>query len=184
MRHSIWLSVILILTLNNCFATRSTGQISSIRSESTKVEKNLDSLSVNLTSQLMQHAPNRKDKPLLAILPPVNANGKISELGQAVAGSLQQKLFLPERWRMLERERIDSMLSETELSQSGMLKDNEATGKMLGAQLLVVGSLRDLGNRYQIEIRLVDFETGVVEATASAQLYATGAMAIQYKSEK
>ena len=85
---------------------------------------------------------------------------------------------------MLERERIDSMLSETELSQSGMLKDNEATGKMLGAQLLVVGSLRDLGNRYQIEIRLVDFETGVVEATASAQLYATGAMAVQYKSEK
>ena len=121
-----------------------------------------------------------------------HANG----LADALAGALLRT----GRLRLVERSRVDAVLSEAQLAQTGAIDSATAAriGKQLGAQTLIIGSLSSISvreegrsvkfaektNRWaevEVEARIVDAETGellgsakAVGKTSSAEKHAFG----------
>jgi len=94
----------------------------------------------------------------LAVLKTGLAQMLISDLGAA------------DSYRLVERSRLQALLDEQKLGQTGKLDRATAArvGKLLGAQLMVLGSFFDLGPTLRVDARLVDVETGKILHTAGA----------------
>jgi TolB-like protein len=94
----------------------------------------------------------------LAVLKTGLAQMLISDLGAA------------ESVRLVERARLQALLDEQKLGQTGKLDGSTAArvGKLLGAQLMVLGSFFDLGPTLRVDARLVDVETGKILHTVGA----------------
>ncbi|MBI4397020.1 MAG: hypothetical protein HY548_07995 [Elusimicrobia bacterium] len=133
---------------------------------------------------------SRETLPLAAVMPfaysvesaPEHAKS-VGGLSDAVAGSLLRT----GRFRMVERQRVDTVLKEVRLGQTGVIDSASAAavGKQLGAQTVVLGavvslSVREEGRSVKIaekttrwveieaEARLVDVETGELLAAGRA----------------
>ncbi|MCB4791619.1 MAG: CsgG/HfaB family protein [Elusimicrobia bacterium] len=104
-----------------------------------------------------------------------------------IADALAVDLLKTNKVRLLERTRIDDVLKEVALGQSGVIDNAKAiqAGKQLGAQQVILGSIIALSIReegrsvkiaekttrwveIQAEVRLVDVETGELLATGKA----------------
>jgi TolB-like protein len=69
-----------------------------------------------------------------------------------------------EGWQVVERDRLEAVLAEQKLGQSGKLDKNTAVklGKLLGARYIIVGGYFDLMGALRIDARIVSVETGEV----------------------
>lgn len=128
-------------------------------------------------------------RPVAAVMPfSYNANlpehaSSVSGLADALAGALLRT----DKLRLVERQRMETVLSELRLGATGVVDSKTATevGKQLGAKLVVLGSIvsisvREEGRSVKIaektdrwveieaEARLVDVETGELMATGRA----------------
>jgi TolB-like protein len=100
-------------------------------------------------------------------------DGKRDELAVLKTGLAQMlisDLGAGDSYRLVERARLQALLDEQKLGQSGKLDPTTAArvGKLLGAQLMVLGSFFDLGPTLRVDARLVDVETGKILHTVGA----------------
>ncbi|HEX9933554.1 MAG TPA: CsgG/HfaB family protein [bacterium] len=66
--------------------------------------------------------------------------------------------------RVVERQKLRSIIEEIQLSQTGMVSETSSlrAGKLLGAQNLVFGGFMvATGNKIRIDVRIVEVETGL-----------------------
>jgi len=96
--------------------------------------------------------------------------GKHEELAVLKTGLAQMlisDLGAGEAWRIVERAQLQALLDEQKLGQSGQVDRATAArvGKLLGAQLMVLGSFFELGPTLRVDARLVDVETGRIVHT-------------------
>jgi len=89
---------------------------------------------------------------------------KYASLSSGLAEIMITELSKIQDLRLIERQKINSLIQEMQLSQSGII--SEATGvhvgKLLGAHYLVFGSFMvSFNNKIRIDIRIVEVETGV-----------------------
>lgn len=65
---------------------------------------------------------------------------------------------------VLERSNLDALIKELEFQTSGLVADEQAVsiGHMVGAQMIIVGSARNMVSYYQVDIKLIDLETTLV----------------------
>ncbi len=108
----------------------------------------------------------------LAITPLVNSDNKRSRLGVEIADSLHEKLFNNGKFILLERSRIDSLLKEHQLQQQGVVQTSAEIGSMLGADLVLVGTIGHSGSSFTLNGRIVSFGPGEVKAVGKSKLYA------------
>lgn len=101
------------------------------------------------------------DKQTLAILD-FESIGSEEYLGKAVAEIIRTELVGTKKFRVAERAQIKKALSEQELQMTGAIDDESAVqiGKLLGADLIIVGSVVKIGTSYTINSRLIDVQTG------------------------
>ena len=88
--------------------------------------------------------------------------GGVSDLGRYVSERLVTRLSArPEKFRVIERRRLDQVLSELRFNLTDLVDPAKAEqlGKMLGAQAIVVGTLSDLGNNVDIDARIIEIGT-------------------------
>jgi TolB-like protein len=66
--------------------------------------------------------------------------------------------------QLIEREKIQALLKEIALGQSGSVDQSTAVkaGKILGAQSIVFGSFMVLGNQVRMDVRIIKVETSEV----------------------
>ncbi len=86
----------------------------------------------------------------------------VSDLGRYIAERLVTRLSArPEKFRVIERSRLDQVLSELRFSYTDLVDpaNAERLGKMLGVQAIVVGTLSDLGNNVDIDARIIEIGT-------------------------
>lgn len=92
--------------------------------------------------------------------------GGSRELGNGAAEILRTTLYETGRYIVVERDMLNEVLKEQKLGASGAV--NQATavgiGKLLGAQVVAVGSVVKLGETYTLNIRFVNVGTGEVLA--------------------
>lgn len=116
--------------------------------------------------------PLRGAAPVLAILPLVNnsATARLDDMQTAFAELLQASLGEYAGVRLVERQKLDTIVAEQKLSLSGLVDPETAAqvGKLAGAQRLLTGSFLELGDELNLQVRIVDTATGGIVASAKA----------------
>ena len=101
-----------------------------------------------------------------AILPWVQGGGgeEYAGLGFGLAGMFSADFSKMDPIQLVERERIDDILGEISLSETGYLDPTTAQqlGRGLGAELIITGSYNMLGGNILLDGRIVRVEDGAV----------------------
>jgi TolB-like protein len=110
------------------------------------------------------------DVPTIAVMPfsNVNKDKETDWLSEGISETLTTKLGNVQRIRVVERQRIDAVLNEVSLGQSGVIDPASAAkaGKVLGAETVVTGAFQKMGEKLRLTARFVKVETGIVSNTA------------------
>jgi curli biogenesis system outer membrane secretion channel CsgG len=107
--------------------------------------------------------------------------------GRDLAGMLTNELASEEKFRLVEREKLDAVLNEQDLASSGRVSKGTAAkfGKMTGAQYIVTGTVSAFEEKTEggggglsfhgiaIDIRVVDTTTGEVVHTRTIEARST-----------
>jgi TolB-like protein len=85
-------------------------------------------------------------------------------LGASFSDALLERLSESKKIRVVEREFLETLVAELELTKSGKVDESSAAelGKLLGARVFVFGSVAVLGPQAKIRARLVNVERGEV----------------------
>jgi TolB-like protein len=113
---------------------------------------------------------------VIAIMPFTNISGQKQHdwLCTGIAESISTKLGSLPYFSLVERLKLAEAMKEIELGQTGLISETTAaqTGKMAGAEELVIGSFQVVGQTIRINARFLKVE----EATAHTTAEATGKM--------
>jgi TolB-like protein len=118
-----------------------------------------------------QDVKDNKYKYIVAIFP-LDDNVATEEtrgLGIEFADSLTSELSKRSGFKVVERQMLNKIIEELNLSSSGVIDPNTAikAGKLLGANVLIMGSFLKFKEIVKINIRMIDTETGAIIKTAS-----------------
>ena len=127
----------------------------------------------------------------VAVLPLVTAGGSRERLGMGpmLAAMLVSVIVENHGPTVVERRRIDAVLAEQELQQGAHVDPETAVriGKLVGARRLVTGVAAEFDDALQIDLHVIDVETGRVLAaahgTAALDLDALRALTLRLAAE-
>jgi curli biogenesis system outer membrane secretion channel CsgG len=110
---------------------------------------------------------NQIGKPkTIAIMDFANTTGdkKLTQWGRDYAELLTLEFSKDDRFRLVERKEINKILEEIELNRSGYVDTKNAIkiGRMLGAQIMVLGVLLEINSNLRVDIHLVEPESGKI----------------------
>ena len=93
----------------------------------------------------------------------------LDSAGVTLADLISAQMASVAGFKLVERQRIQEILSEMKLGQTGMIDPSTAIqiGKMLGANVMAFGSFSTLGKKVLLTMRLVKVETGEIVGGAS-----------------
>lgn len=125
-----------------------------------KMSKMANKFSISYTSK-----PDAVVPVTLAVFP-FQADAKLAKrkVDFAIGEMFARQLIETGSFKIVERVELKKILEEQSLSLSGAIETKSAVeiGQLLGAQLLIMGSIARMGRSYQINARLVDAQTGEV----------------------
>jgi hypothetical protein len=87
-------------------------------------------------------------------------------LGWSAAEIVRTELINQCEYTVLERSQLEKAFEEQKLQLSGAVGESTATaiGKIIGAQLMVIGSIVKMGSSYSLNSRVIDVSTGQAKA--------------------
>ncbi|MCX7997862.1 MAG: CsgG/HfaB family protein [Leptospiraceae bacterium] len=94
----------------------------------------------------------------------------IPKLGILYANALQNEIFQPDKFELLERQRVDGLLNEIYYDKIGMVEGNENTLKLSGADFILLGTLQKREQTIRIDARLVGTLDGKIISVGTATL--------------
>jgi curli biogenesis system outer membrane secretion channel CsgG len=101
------------------------------------------------------------------------ADGSGPTDGNIVAGRFTTELIRLKKLKVVERDQIERVLSELKLQNTGSIDPDTAKriGRMLGADLLVIGGMVELpGAVLELNVRLADVGSGQAVGAASGRV--------------
>jgi len=104
-----------------------------------------------------------------------NGQAEFVYLESGIAGMLSTNLAKSKELILVEREQISKLVSEMNLSASGLVDQASAVeiGKVSGAEKVVIGSFINLGKSFRIDAKVVDVATSEVIPNATASCKAS-----------
>lgn len=151
---------------------------------------------------LLSNLAAAAEKPTMAVLDFRNTTGAYwwgSNVGRELGGMLTNELASGKKFRMIEREKLSSVLGEQDLAASGRVSGSKAAkmGKMVGAQYLVTATVTSfesnvnstgggisfkgvsLGGKRKkayiaVDLRVVDSTTGEIVDTRTVEARSGG----------
>jgi TolB-like protein len=104
----------------------------------------------------------------------LNFSSSSEEFSGYVLEELSDYLVNSRKLVVVDRRELDLIRQEEQFQMSGDVSDEsaQAIGKKLGAQLIVSGSLTDLGGTYRFRIKALNVETAAVEVSSASDLSA------------
>jgi tetratricopeptide (TPR) repeat protein/TolB-like protein len=98
---------------------------------------------------------------------PFEQKGAVSEASLSFQDNLINALVNQDRFRVIEREKLDLVLQEQKLSRSELIDASTALrlGKLIAAHSIVTGSMIETRNGIEIVSRMIDTETSEILAT-------------------
>ena len=116
-----------------------------------------------LVKRRVPQALQLQERLSLSVLP-FEQNGVVSEASVSFQDRLIDSLVNQNRFRVVERAKLDVILQEQKLSSTELIDKNTALrlGKLVAAQSIVTGSIIETGTGTEIVARLVDTETSEI----------------------
>jgi TolB-like protein len=92
-------------------------------------------------------------------------------VGRAITEKIVSELVATNRYTVVERTQVEKILQEQKLQLSGLVDEATAVeiGHLLGAELLAMGSISQIGQTYNVIIRFVDCQTGQVTLSRTSR---------------
>jgi TolB-like protein len=129
-------------------------------------------VAVDVLTKQIDHNMLEQKKNKIAILPFLNLNNEITNLGTYLAEELTTNIFTAGKFKIIERSALKQLLEELKLSQAGLIdpKSAKELGKVAGVDAIVTGTIADLGSYIAVNCRLIETESGEVFAVAKAKI--------------
>lgn len=107
----------------------------------------------------------------IVVLPLGQTGGRLSALSNFVAEGLTTRFVRQGKAIILERALTQNILQELKFSESGAVDRTTAhrVGQMLGADILVTGTIAELGD-LELNVRMINVRTGQVLAASRARV--------------
>ena len=124
-----------------------------------------------LATQIAAAAPDGK-QVRIAVTDFADSQGVISDYSRYVADRLILRLARNQRLMAIERRFLGVVLEQLKLKRSDLAKPENARllAKEFGADIVVLGSMTDLGNQITLEAKVVDILTNDTLGFASAEV--------------
>ncbi len=94
----------------------------------------------------------------------LNEEAQKDNLGKIVSEILTTSFVNSESFKVIEREQLQKVTKEFELSQTGIIDTSSAKqiGKILGADAIVTGSVIKMGRTLRLDARIIDVSSGII----------------------
>ncbi len=163
--------VILVICILLC-------RIIPVASDSFEGDNIMSSLSGEVLSDLISRLvqsykidPIDKEFPVLAVIPFQSVDPKLQKqrIGYGIAEIILPDIFKENLFTIVERNNLESVLQELKLSMTGLIDERSAVkaGKLLSADILLIGSVSKVGNDYIVIARIVKTDTGEILTSRS-----------------
>lgn len=166
MLKTIWILMCAALLLGGCSQTGSGGSLSD--SSEAGSAKSLDAGITDLSSQINRTLTSRATKRIAVV--DLTLDDRQTKLGQYMAEKLHNRLFLTRRFDLVERSQMTKALREIKRGRTAYFDAStvKQLGKQLGAEAIVTGTLTDLGEILDVNLRMIATDTGVTFAVADS----------------
>lgn len=159
-----------------CGTTSNSENIKSSETESQRSninnsEDDLDRAIANLTDQIIS-SMIAKGKTKVVVIEFSDLQGNILKFGKYLSEELITRLFMTQKFDVIERRLLNKVLDEQKISLSGLIDSNSIRelGKILGVDAIVTGTITDLGTSIKVNARIISTETGTVFAVAATEI--------------
>jgi TolB-like protein len=118
--------------------------------------------------------PAGDPRPYLAVFPFDDNTGQSeeSQLAETISEMMVTALAQTNRYRLIERTQLGKVLEEQALGQSGALEQQTAVevGKLIGVNIVLVGSITKLDDRFELDARIIDSGSGEISQAANSSV--------------
>jgi TolB-like protein len=161
MRKNFFIIIVvslLSLNLTNLFAKKTLVQLNN----------QIRDAFIRISDEYVKKFPLTSTKKGLAVLP-FNEESEIAKkkgLGNIVREIISEKVLTSQVFYLVDRDTLQQSLKEFELSLTGLVDEEKMVkaGRLVGVQVFLTGSISEVGNSFQITIKLIDVETGTTVA--------------------
>jgi TolB-like protein len=132
------------------------------------LNKRVDELSQQITVKMTV-----KQKTTIAVMEFTDLQGNTTDFGRFLAEELITRLIETEKFRIIERQLLNKIITEQKLSLTGIIDPASAKqlGKILGVDAIVAGTVTNLSQSLKVNARLISTQTGEIFAGASAEIF-------------
>lgn len=125
----------------------------------------------DLTQQITREM-SENQKRTVAVVEFVDLKGRVTDFGRFLAEELITRLYQTRKFKVIERQLLNKIISEQKLSLTGIIDQTSAQklGRLLGVDAIASGTVTDLGRTLKINARLIDTSTAEVFAVASTEI--------------
>ena len=134
------------------------------KGEITKVIGNSITILLNKppTYSVGQNVPLEIPKKRIAIVDFTVIRGGLKEAGTILMEQLTTSLIESKHFTVVERSKLNAIMEEMKLIQSGVTEEipKDLRPKLMFADLILTGTLAEIGDKYDINLRLLNVRTG------------------------
>lgn len=147
-----------------------TSDLLSADQKESKVMKLSQELCMKLVADYQKNNANPGKRGKLAVLD-LDVQGETAKkkgIGTGVGEILSVQMAKLDRFDLIERKRLSVIMQEFQLEQTGLVDETTThqLGRILAADLLLTGSVTEMGANYSVVARIVDVETATIKASA------------------
>ncbi|MDQ3001039.1 MAG: CsgG/HfaB family protein [Fibrobacterota bacterium] len=114
-------------------------------------------------------ASEPKKETLLAVMDILNNTGELSSFVEGMPDMLITELMESGTIKLVERTKVQTAMKALKLETSGLTQErNLELGKWLGVDGILFGAFNRVGDKYRLDVRAIDVQTGKINVAASA----------------
>ncbi|HMG75027.1 MAG TPA: FlgO family outer membrane protein [Pyrinomonadaceae bacterium] len=123
-------------------------------------------------SQKISNGLTENQKRTIAVVEFADLRGNVTDFGRFIAEELITHLYETKKFKVIERQLLNKVITEQKLSLTGMIDQMSAQklGKLLGVDAIASGTVTDLGESLRVNARLIDTSTGEIFAVAATEI--------------
>jgi TolB-like protein len=110
-----------------------------------------------------------RKEPLLAVMDIINNTGEFAAFVDGMPDMLITELMETGEIKLVERTKVQTAMKALKLETSGLTEErNIELGKWLGVDGILFGAFNKVGEKYRLDVRAIDVQTGKIKVAASA----------------
>lgn len=154
--------LLILICLSSVFVTQVSAQ--------GNVDQRIEDLTRQISAKVTAQA-SAQPKTTIAVVEFADLEGRVSNFGRFVAEELITRLHETNKFKVIERQLLNKIITEQKLTLTGIVDPASAKklGRLLGVDAIISGSVSDLSKTLRVNARMISAETGEIFAVASTE---------------